>query len=318
MNQAETFVYGEFKGKVQKLDYTLSAGVTRSYFGQKGDEGYQNYTFNPRIVLQYALPGNSFLRLRTDINNSSPSLSNLSAIQQTIDSLQIQRGNPNLKPFLNYRTELTYEKQKGIFYGNVWGTYEYQPNAIMDEKYAEGDKIVQTWDNQKSWQRLATRATLRVGPIKKILMLSVTGGINHYISNGNTYRHTYTNQYVNMDLSATYKKVMMNFGLQTNYNWFYGETLSGGENIHYIMVGYKHKNLSLGAGMFNPFVDNYKVEYENWSQHASFKKSMSIKESSRLFLVNLSYNFSFGRTFKAGQKRLNNTDDASGVMSTGK
>ena len=318
MNQAESYVYGEFRGKVQKLDYTLGAGVTRSYFGQKGGEGYQNYTFNPRVVLHFALPGNSFIRLRSDIINSSPSLSNLSAIEQTIDSLQIQRGNPNLKPYLSYRNELTYEIQKGIFYGNVWGAYEYQPNAIMDEKYVDGDKIVQTWDNQKNWQRLAGRTTLRVGPVKQILVVSVTGGINHYISNGNTYRHTYTNWFSNMDVTATYKKVMMNVGMQTNWNWFYGETLNGGENIHYLMIGYRNKNLSLGVGMINPFVDNYKVEYENWSQHASFKKSMYIKESSRMLLLNLTYNFSFGRTFRGEQKRLNNADNDSGVMQSGK
>ena len=318
MNQSETFLYGEFKGKVQKLDYTLGAGVTRFFFGQKGDEGYQNYRFNPRMVLHYSLPGNSFIRLRSDINNSSPSLSNLSAIEQTIDSLQIQRGNPNLKPFLTYRNELTYEYQKGIFYGNLSGAYEYQPNAIMDEKHLEGDKIVQTWDNQKNWQRLLGRTTLRVGPIKKILVFSVTGGVNHYISNGNTYRHTYTNWFTNMDLSATYKKFMANAGLQTNWNWFYGETLNGGENIHFVMVAYKHKTLSIGAGIINPFVDNYKVQYENWSENASFKKAMYVKESSRLLTFTLTYNFSFGRTFTGGQKRLNNADNDSGVMQTGK
>ena len=318
MNQSESYVYGEFKGKVKKLDYTLGVGVTRSYFGQEGDEGYQNYTFNPRVVLHYQLPGNSFVRLLGNISNSSPSLSNLSAIEQIVDSLQIQRGNPYLKPFLRYRTELTYELQKGMFYGNLWGTYEYHPKAIMDEKYLDGDKIVQTWNNQKNWQRMASRMTMRVGPVKNIATLSVTGGVNHYISNGNTYRHEYTNWFTDVQLNAMYKNFSAAFGLNTNWNWFYGETMSGGENVHYLMLGYKHKNLSFTAGMFNPFADNYKVDTENWSQYASYKKSMYINESSRMFLLKFAYNFSFGRTFKAGQKRLNNTDEDSGVMSTGK
>ena len=318
MDQAETFLYSEFKGKAKKLDYTLGAGVTRSYLKQKGDDGYQYYTFSPRVVLHYALPGNSFVRLRSSISNSSPSLSNLSAVQQIIDSLQVQRGNPGLKPYLRYNNELTYELQKGKFYGNLWGMYEYQPNAIMDEKFLEGDKIVQTWNNQKNWQRMSARATVRVGPIKDIVTLSVTEGVNHYISNGNTYSHEYTNWFTSMQLNAMYKNFTAAFIMETNWNWFYGETMSGGENIHILMLGYKHKNLSLTAGMFNPFVDNYKVEYENWSQHASYKKSNYINESSRMFLLRLSYNFSFGRSFKSGQKRLNNSDDDSGVMSTGK
>ncbi|MDR0347913.1 MAG: carboxypeptidase-like regulatory domain-containing protein [Tannerella sp.] len=318
MDQSETFLYAEFNGKVQKLDYTLGAGATRSSYGQEGDESYSYYTFNPRIVLHYALPGNSFVRLRGDINNSSPSLSNLSAVEQTIDSLQIQRGNPALKNYLRYRTELTYELQKGIFNGNLWGVYEYSPKAIMDEKYLENGKIVQTWNNQKNWQRAASRLTLRIGPVKNIATLSVTGGVNHYISNGNTYKHEYTNWFTNMQLNAMYKKFTAGFILETNWNWFYGETMSGGENIHLLMLGYRHKNLSLTAGMFNPFVDNYKQQTENWSEYASYKKSNYVKESSRTLIFQFVYNFSFGRTFKSGQKRLNNTDEDSGVMNSGK
>lgn len=59
--------------------------------------------------------------------------------------------------------------EKGIFYTNLWGAYDYRPNAIMDEKIQEGNKIVQTWDNQKDWQKLSGRAMLRVGPIRDIL-----------------------------------------------------------------------------------------------------------------------------------------------------
>lgn len=36
-----------------------------------------------------------------------------------------------------------------------------------------------------------------------------------------------------------------------------------------------------------------------------------------MFLASVSYNFSFGRKFKAGQRRVNNSDNDSGVMSTG-
>lgn len=319
LNQAESFAYGEFKGKVRKLDYTLGVGATRSSYKQEGtDNTYQYYTFNPRVVLHYNLPGQSFIRLKGDIGNSSPSLSNLNAVDQIIDSLQIQRGNPNLKAYLRYTLGLTYEYQKSIFYGNIWGTYEYQPNAIMDEKFQEGDKIIQTWNNQKDWQRLAGQMMLRVGPIKDLLQVSVTGGVNHYISHGNTYSHTYTNWFAQAEASLTYKKFTLIYQMNTNWNWFWGETMEGGENIQMFMLNYRVKDLTIGFGAFNPFTDDYKQQTENWNQYASFKKSMYIKESSRLFLVNLSYNFSFGRKYKSGDKRINNSDNDSGVKSTGK
>ena len=80
--------------------------------------------------------------------------------------------------------------------------------------------------------------------------------------------------------------------VMTNWNWFKGETMSGGENIQGIQLGYRH--------------------------NASFRRSNYIKESSRLFIATISYNFSFGRKFSAGQKKVNNADNDSGVMSTGK
>ena len=37
-----------------------------------------------------------------------------------------------------------------------------------------------------------------------------------------------------------------------------------------------------------------------------------------MFLVNFSYNFSFGRSFKTAQRKVTNSDNDSGVMGTGK
>lgn len=319
MDQSASSIYGEFKGKVRKLDYMLGVELARLYYKQEGtDDSDQFYTFNPRFTLQYALPGQSFIRLKGYVGNLSPSLGNLNAVEQVIDSLQLQRGNPRLESYMSYLLDLNYEYQKGIFYALVNGTYEYVPNAIMDEKYQEGNKIIQTWNNQKNWQRVVGFAMFRVGPIKDILQFSFTGGVNHYISNGNTYSHRYTNWYCNMQASLTWKKFMLMYQLDTNWNWFWGETLEGGENIQILMAKYNFKNLSLGIGAFNPFSDNWKVQSENWNQYAFSKKTSYIKESSRLFVVSVSYNFSFGRTYKVGQKRLNNSDSDSGVMSTGK
>lgn len=319
MTQAETYAYAEFKGKTRQWEYTLGLGASRYWFHQEGEgEAYQYYHVRPKLTLQYNLPGQSFLRLNASANNSSPSLSNLSAVEQTVDSLQIQRGNPYLKPYMNYEFALTYEWQKGIFYTNLWGSYEYTPNPVMDEKRLEGDRVVQTWDNQRDWQRIAGRGMLRVGPIKDIFQLSFTGGVNHYISRGNTYSHRYTNWFCEGQASVTYKKFTLMYQLMTNWNWFWGETMSGGENIQILMLNYRIKNVSLGLGALNPFSDDYKVQTENRNRYASYKREMHIQESSRLFVLNFSYTFSFGRTFKSGQKRVNNSDNDSGVMNSGK
>ena len=319
MNQGNSYIFSEYRGKINKLDYRLGISLTRFYYNQSGnDDSSKKYNVNPKATLHYTFSENSYLRWKAEVFNATPSLSNLSAIEQTIDSFQIRRGNPNLKSYMCYRTELTYEWKKSIFYSNLWGAYDYRPNAIMDEKLQEGNKIVQTWDNQKDWQKLSGRLMLRVGPLWDMLQLSFTGGVNHYMSHGNNYSHTYTNWYYEGQASFNYKRFSLFWQINTNWNNFWGETLSGGENIQILGLYYKYKDLRLGVGAFNPFTDNYKVENENWNQFASYKTKSYIKESSRMFLVSLSYNFSFGRKFKATQRKVNNSDNESGVMSTGK
>ena len=309
----------EYRGKIDKLNYRLGVAMTRFYYNQSGkDKSTESYSFNPSIVLHYAMSDNSYLRWKGNIYNASPSLGDLSDVEQAVDSFQIRRGNPHLKSYMCYHTELTYEWKKGIFYTNLWGAYDYRPNAIMDEKIQEGNKIVQTWDNQKDWQKLSGRAMLRVGPIRDILQFSFTGGVNHYMSHGNHYSHTYTNWFCEAEASLNYKQFSLFWQINTNWNNFWGETLSGGENIQMLAVYYKHKNLRVGVGAFNPFTDNYKVQSENWNKFASYKTNNYIKESSRMFLVNFSYNFSFGRSFKTAQRKVNNSDNDSGVMGTGK
>ena len=162
MNQGNSYIFSEYRGKINKLDYRLGISLTRFYYNQSGnDDSSKKYSVNPKATLHYTFSENSYLRWKAEVFNATPSLSDLSAIEQTIDSFQIRRGNPNLKSYMCYRTELTYEWKKGIFYSNLWGAYDYRPNAIMDEKLQEDNKIVQTWDNQKDWQKLSGRLMLR-------------------------------------------------------------------------------------------------------------------------------------------------------------
>lgn len=319
MQQGATYLYGEFRGRADKWDYMLGIGGTRSFYLQEGAAGlYQYYTFNPRLTLKYAFNDRTYLRLRSAINNEMPSLGNLSAIDQVIDSLQIQRGNPSLESYLHYSATLDGEWSKGIFHSYFRIEYNYKPDAIMDEKFVEGNKIIQTWDNQKSWQRIAPMVQLRVGPVADILQFSVSGGLRHFISNGNTYKHHYSNWWLDATVSANWKNFSFVYQIQTNQNSFSGETLKGGENLQVIMLGYKWKDLHVGCGMVNPFTDDYKIQDENWNRYASSRKTNFVKESAQMAFISLSYNFSFGRHYVSGSKKLNNKDSGSGIMQTGK
>lgn len=116
MKQADTYAYAQYNGKWGKLGYRLGMGVTRSWFQQIGQEDYETYSLNPRLNLTYAFNDQWSISLNGNVNTMNPSLSQLSAVEQLTDSLQSERGNPNLKPYSYYRStfRLNYSKGNGI------------------------------------------------------------------------------------------------------------------------------------------------------------------------------------------------------------
>lgn len=318
MKEANSYVFAEFAGKVEKLDYTLGVGVNRFWIKQDGVEDYDTYTFQPRISLKYNFLKNFFVRLNGRLENVAPSLSELSAVSQLIDSLQIRRGNPELSPYKQYQADLEMEYQLKPF--TVLGSLRYinAPNAIMESTRREDGMFVRTFDNQDCWQKINASITLRSGLLFKLFQVSLTGGVNSYWSDGLDYSHHYTNWYGDLQLAATYKKWTAMFQWQSNWNHFFGETIYGGENMHALIVMYRHKDFTIGGGVMNPFVDNFKVVNENWNKVASYKRSNYANETSRLFVIRLAWNFNFGRKYKAKSKTLNNQDTDTGILNAGK
>ncbi|RHO66777.1 TonB-dependent receptor [Parabacteroides sp. AF48-14] len=314
MKQSETYLFAEFSGKLKRINYMGGVGVARSWFKQEGEDSYQYYSFRPKVSLQYNMTDNTFIRLGGSVGNTSPALSELSAIEQIIDTLQIRRGNPYLTPYMNYNTYLNYEYKKGLFTGGVNLYYWYSPDMIMEETLFENNKFIRTYANQNSWQKVSGDLNIRFGPIKNILMFNITGGVNHFISDGRTYRHTYTNLYYTASVMAMYKKFMGMFQIGSPRNNFVGETMHGGENIHLFMLRYNQGKFTAGAGIMLPFSSLYKREDENRNRYAPYKMESFSTSASRMLLLTFSWNFEFGRKYKGGSKKLNNIDTDAGIV----
>ncbi len=317
MRQADTYFYTEYQGKIKKFNYATGIGVTRSWFRQ-GEEGYQDYTLRPTLRMTYNFSENAFIRYRGTFYSAAPALSDMGETEQIIDSLQIRRGNPKLRPVMRYDNTLTFNIRKGIFSTNLFAGYWYQHRPIMDDILRENGKFVRTPDNQKSWQAANTELELKIGPVAKIFTASFTTGIKYFDSKGKAYRHQYTNWYYRGEAMANYRNWTMSFQMQSHHNNLWGETLVYGENFHFLGVSYRHKDLNFGLTALNPFVNNWKQGSENRSAYTPSKNWEYIKETSRLFALTLSYNLSFGRKYESGSKRLDNQDTDSGILSGSK
>lgn len=317
MNLAETYAYAEYQIQKGKFNYVVSLAGIRSYYSQ-GSEVEENFSFRPSARVTYNINDKTFIRYKINVWGSTPSLGNLNAVEQEIDSLQIRRGNPNLKVSQGYNNNITAGYDKGMFGFDLYMQHNYLRNRVSETILFEENKFIRTYENQKAHHQLSAEATLRFRPIKDRLAIAFTPGINHYISEGKNYKHTYTNKYMRMSIDANYKNWVANFTMYTPWDYFYGESLESGERIHMISFGYNKQNYSIMMGAFNPFGGTYKRNDQNWSAMIPTQSKIYSDNLTQIVFIKASFNVNFGRQFKGGNKRLNNSDNDSGIMSGSK
>jgi len=317
LNFAETYGYAEFQWKKNKFNYTLGLGVMRTYNNQD-DNKNEKYIFRPTARATYNINDNAYIRYNGYISGYSPSLSDLNNVDQAIDSLQIRRGNPNLSTVWFYTHTLNGGYNKGIFGAEFFMRYSYDHKPTMEQISFEDGKFIRMMVNQKGFHRLYLETTFKLKPWKEYISLSVTPGLNRYISYGNDFTHTYTNWRIRGSLTANYKRFSVTAEAWSRWNDFWGETHTKGEKIHTISAGYNAKTWSLGAMMFNPFSKNYDQGSRNYSALAPSVSDVYTDNFGQIVVVNFTLNLNFGRQFKAGHKRINNDDTDAGIMSGAK
>lgn len=311
--------FAEWKQTLGKFNYSLGSYLSYVWMLQ-GTDKLHKMEWYPKMSMGYTFNELSYIRLTGERSYTMPSLSDISDVEQIIDSLQIRRGNPNLQVSHTWMTNLYYEYRQNKFTVGLNLYYCYQQNPVMEETLLQNGKFIRTIDNQKSWQQFTPELQLQVGPLLNLFTFNIHGGMNYFDSHGNDYHHYYTNWYYNVEAMIQYKKFTMMLEAQNHKNFFYGETSTSGESVLLAMANYKIKRITLGLMIVNPFSsrENYNRPTVNYSKYAPSYQAMHIRESARLIAVTLNWNFSFGRKYEGSQKQLSNEDKDSGTMKSGK
>lgn len=317
MNTAETYLFAEYQQSMGKWGYTFGIGGTRTYYKQK-DESQQKFIFRPTLNFFYQPSDNVFLKYNAYISGYAPSLSDLSDVEQGMDAYQTRRGNPHLKSVTYFSNRLTAGWNARIVSMELSARYSYDHKPIMEETLYENGKFIRTTNNQKGLHRLNIQANMKIQPWKDYLSISLQPFFNRYISQGNTYTHTHSNWGFQGNAYAMYKNWMLIFQMNTSYHYLQGETLQKGESIHMLGAGYNKGRWSIQAFVVNPFTNDYHQEVKNLSRLASNRQYAYTDVLNRMVMVNLSFNLGFGKQQKNSQKRINNSDNDTGILSGSK
>ena len=313
MNTAETSFFAEYQSKFGKLNYTLGLGAMRTSYEQ-GNASQEKYFFRPTLNLSYSL-GKVFLRYNASMSGYAPSLSAMSNVEQSMDVYQVRRGNPNLKSVTYFTNRLSASYRNKWMNVDVSARYSYDDKPIMEETLYEGGMFIRTYANQKGLHRLMCQTSIQLRPFKEYLSISLNPFFNRYISQGNTYLHTHSNWGFRGSIVGMFGAWVFMADMNTSYHDLEGETITKGEAIHSIALGYNKEKWAIQAMVMNPFTDDYHQERENLSKLVPNKQLAFSKDFTRMVMLNVSFNLSFGKQKQAARKRIENWDTDAGILS---
>ena len=314
MNTSESYLFAEYNQKINRFSYTLGIGGMRTWH-QQGELSQEKYILRPTITLSYNAPKNFYFRYNAYMSGYSPSLSDLSDVTQEIDIYQVRRGNPNLHSASYISNSLTASWKCKYVSIELFGRYSFDHKPIMEETLFENDHFVRTMTNQKGFHRLNLQSTIQMYPWEEYIMIKLNPFFNRYISNGNTYTHTHSNLGFRSSIVGKYKNWTAMAEMNTSFHDLWAETLSRGEALHSIAVGYNHEKFSIQGMILNPFTKRYEQSVDNRSELAPNKQLAYSTQLSRIVMLNVSFNLGFGKQYNNSRKRINNSDNESGILS---
>ena len=313
MNTAETSLFTEYQSKVGKLNYTLGMGALRTFYKQ-GNTSQEKYFFRPTLNLSYTL-GKVFLRYNASLSGYAPSLSTLSDVEQGMDAYQVRRGKPNLKSVTYFTNRFSASYRNKWMNVDLSARYSYDDKPIMEETIFENGKFVRTYSNQKELHRLMCQTSVQIRPFKEYLSINLNPFFNRYISQGNTYLHTHSNWGFRGNIIGMFGAWVFMADMNTSYHDLEGETITKGETYHTIALGYNKEKWAIQIMVWDPFTDDYHQGIENVSKLAPNKQLAFSKDFTRMVMLNVSFNLSFGKQKQAARKRIENSDIDTGILS---
>jgi hypothetical protein len=319
MVQAESRAYAEYQLKRGKWGYMANLAGERFYFSQKG-KTTERYALLPSALVTFAPNGDWTLRYRVNLQNTIPSLTTLNDVEQPIDAVQVRRGNPDLKSFQTLEQNLNIGFGKKAVSIDLLLSYNYEFNPVMESVLYENGLFVRTYENQRNFQTLSAEPTLKLKPWKNYLNILLTPRFSRFVSNGNNYRHTFDLTALRVHLDGYYKSWYATIMAQTlpHMNYFYGEQGCRTTMMSVVAIGYNQKSWSVLAGSMNPLGIRMKIKSENLSALNPVVSDGWNDGMKQKITVRFTWNIDFGKQFKGVNRRMENKDERSGIMSGGK
>ena len=318
LKYSNLYLFTQLQGQQKWFSYQVGVGATRSSIHQ-GENGYSKWLFRPQVTLQAKASDRLSFKWSSKITSDIPSLSDLSELRQYSNSFEARDGNSGLKPFTGYNNTLSASWNiplMSVYLEGNW-TYYDKPIAtsILPEKREDGSYLfVSKPENQKNHDYKHLLLTPEVHLIKDHLDLNLMCEYQNVKTKGLDYSHEF--KYFSYGAEIRYMTGNWNigYGAYKVEKSFWGENTNGGEPTSNLAVTYSYKNWQFGVlGLFVFYPHGCVYKDELFNKYVQQKNKVRLADQGNMLVFTASFNFSHGRRYHTGSRKLNNSDRDNGI-----
>ncbi|MDR0699276.1 MAG: outer membrane beta-barrel protein [Tannerella sp.] len=312
MNQYLTNGYLEWSAKINRVNYAI--GIRGTFIQMRQETGNDSYVrFNPSLKLGYMFSGNAQIRYQSKMSIGIPSLGQLSNVEQVEDSYHIRRGNPNLKPASSYSNLLTFTFDKGNFSSSLDVNDIYVARPMLRNTFREDGKFITQMQNAKNAHSVYVLGSVRWSAFNRRLSVYARGGYRYNKNTADDYSHSLNCWYGTFGASGTYKDLTLSGEVRKEADLLSGERITYRGQSAQLGIDYKWKDIKVG-GTMGWDLRSFANRILNLNRYASSDSRIYMPEGQTYLRLKVSWNFSFGRKHSSGYKRIENSDEGSGIL----
>ena len=318
LKYSNLYLFTQLQGQQKWFSYQVGVGATRSSIHQ-GENGYSKWLFRPQVTLQAKASDRLSFKWSSKITSDIPSLSDLSELRQYSNSFEARDGNSGLKPFTGYNNTLSASWNiplMSVYLEGNW-TYYDKPIAtsILPEKREDGSYLfVSKPENQKSHDYKHLLLTPEVHLIKDHLDLNLMCEYQNVKTKGLDYSHEFNYFSYGAEIRYMTGNWNIGYGAYKVEKSFWGEKTNGGEPTSNLAVTYNYKNWQFGVlGLFVFYPHGCVYKDELFNKYVQQKNKVRLADQGNMLVFTVSFNFSHGRRYHTGSRKLNNSDRDNGI-----
>ena len=318
LKYSNLYLFTQLQGQQKWFSYQVGVGATRSSIHQ-GENGYSKWLFRPQVTLQAKASDRLSFKWSSKITSDIPSLSDLSELRQYSNSFEARDGNSGLKPFTGYNNTLSASWNiplMSVYLEGNW-TYYDKPIAtsILPEKREDGSYLfVSKPENQKSHDYKHLLLTPEVHLIKDHLDLNLMCEYQNVKTKSLDYSHEFNYFSYGAEIRYMTGNWNIGYGAYKVEKSFWGEKTNGGEPTSNLAVTYSYKNWQFGVlGLFVFYPHGCVYKDELFNKYVQQKNKVRLADQGNMLVFAASFNFSHGRKYHTGSRKLNNSDRDNGI-----